>query len=96
MPTAAVARGRDSVTAMSDSPAVPPTALVIAAVASVQVGASLAKGLFDDVGPGGQFAVLVDGQIVSTPRFGTTPEDTGVVTDLDEPTARRLADRLRG
>ena len=38
---------------MSASPAVPPTALVIAAVASVQVGASLAKGLFDEVGPGG-------------------------------------------
>ena len=38
---------------MSASPAVPPTALVIGAVASVQVGASVAKGLFDDVGPGG-------------------------------------------
>lgn len=33
--------------------AVPATALVLGAVASVQVGASLAKGLFDDVGPGG-------------------------------------------
>ena len=32
---------------------VPPTALVIGAVASVQVGASLAKGLFDEAGPGG-------------------------------------------
>ncbi len=38
---------------MSASPAVPPTALVIGAVASVQLGASLAKGLFGDVGPGG-------------------------------------------
>lgn len=33
--------------------AVPPTALVLGAVLSVQVGASLAKGLFEDVGPGG-------------------------------------------
>ena len=33
--------------------ALPATALVLFAVASVQVGASLAKGLFDDVGPGG-------------------------------------------
>ena len=36
---------------------VPPTALVLAAVASVQIGGSIAKGLFDDVGPGG--AVLL-------------------------------------
>ncbi len=43
----------NSVTAMRTSTAVPPTALVIGAVASVQLGASLAKGLFDDVGPGG-------------------------------------------
>lgn len=33
--------------------AIPPTALVIGAVASVQLGASLAKGLFDEAGPGG-------------------------------------------
>lgn len=32
---------------------VPPIVLVLGAVASVQVGASLAKTLFDDVGPGG-------------------------------------------
>ena len=32
---------------------VPPIALVLGAVTSVQVGASLAKTLFDDVGPGG-------------------------------------------
>ena len=50
---------------MSASPTVPPTALVLGAVASVQTGASLAKGLFDDVGPGGTvllrmvFAALV-------------------------------------
>lgn len=31
----------------------PATALVLGAVASVQVGASLAKGLFEDIGPGG-------------------------------------------
>jgi inner membrane transporter RhtA len=32
---------------------VPPTGLVLAAVASVQFGAALAKTLFDDLGPGG-------------------------------------------
>lgn len=37
----------------------PPTALVLVAVASVQVGASLAKGLFDDVGPGGTVLLRV-------------------------------------
>jgi len=33
--------------------AVPPTVLVLGAVMSVQLGASLAKSLFDEVGPGG-------------------------------------------
>jgi preprotein translocase subunit SecD len=52
--------------------------------------------LFDDVGPGGQFAVLVDGQIVSAPAFDGGPRgDTGVLTGLDERTARSLANRLR-
>lgn len=37
--------------------AVPPTALVLAAVASVQIGGAIAKGLFDEIGPGG--AVLL-------------------------------------
>ena len=37
--------------------AVPPTVLVVGAVASVQLGAAFAKGLFDEVGPGG--AVLL-------------------------------------
>lgn len=37
--------------------AVPPWALVLGAAASVQLGASFAKGLFDEVGPGG--AVLL-------------------------------------
>ncbi len=35
------------------APGVPPTVLVLAGVASVQVGASLAKTLFDEAGPGG-------------------------------------------
>jgi inner membrane transporter RhtA len=38
---------------------VPPTTLVLGAVASVQIGASLAKGLFDDVGPGGTVLLRV-------------------------------------
>ncbi|MGI8859838.1 MAG: EamA family transporter [Rubrobacteraceae bacterium] len=33
--------------------AVPPTSLVIAATGSVQLGAAIAKGLFDSLGPGG-------------------------------------------
>src|SRR3954447_1493287 len=41
------------------APRVPPTALVLGAVASVQTGASLAKGLFDDVGPGGTVLLRV-------------------------------------
>ena len=52
---------------MSDEPAarrsptdaVPPTVLVLGAVASVQTGASLAKSLFDEVGPGGTVLLRV-------------------------------------
>lgn len=58
-------------------------------------GAGRFRALFDEVGPGGQFAVLLDGQIVSAPAFADRPPgDTGVVTGLDEQAARRLADRL--
>lgn len=39
--------------------AVPSPALVLGAVASVQIGASLAKSLFDDVGPGGTVLLRV-------------------------------------
>jgi len=39
--------------------AVPSTVLVLGAVASVQTGASLAKSLFDDVGPGGTVLLRV-------------------------------------
>lgn len=39
--------------AVTDRVRVPPIALVLGAVTSVQVGASLAKTLFDEVGPGG-------------------------------------------
>jgi inner membrane transporter RhtA len=44
---------------------VPPTVLVLLGIASVQIGAALAKGLFDEIGPGGTvflrvfFAALV-------------------------------------
>jgi len=50
-----------SANAIRSSPAdaVPPTVLVIGAVASVQTGASLAKSLFDDVGPGGTVLLRV-------------------------------------
>lgn len=40
-------------------PAVPAPVLVLGAVASVQFGASLAKGLFDEVGPGGTVLLRV-------------------------------------
>jgi len=43
----------------SPADAVPPTVLVLGAVASVQTGASLAKSLFDDVGPGGTVLLRV-------------------------------------
>ena len=39
--------------------AVPPTMLVLGAVASVQLGASFAKSLFDEVGPGGTVLLRV-------------------------------------
>jgi hypothetical protein len=59
-------------------------------------GARRFRQLYDAVGAGGQFAVLLDGQIVSVPRFSdAAPGDIGVVTGLDEATARSLADRLR-
>jgi inner membrane transporter RhtA len=38
---------------------VPPTLLVLAAIASVQFGAALAKTLFDDLGPGGTVFIRV-------------------------------------
>jgi len=38
---------------------VPPTALVLGAVASVQIGAAIAKGLFDDAGPAGTVLLRV-------------------------------------
>ncbi|HET7478580.1 MAG TPA: DMT family transporter [Rubrobacteraceae bacterium] len=49
--------------------AVPPTSLVLLAILSVQLGAAIAKGLFEDLGPGGtvflriSFAALVLGLI---------------------------------
>ena len=58
-------------------------------------GAERMEALFRAVGVGGQFAVVVDGQLVSAPRFDGPPASTGVVTGLDEPTARSLADRLQ-
>src|SRR5215212_10854080 len=50
---------------MSRADRIPPTLLVLAAVASVQFGAAFAKSLFDEIGPGGTvflrvlFAALV-------------------------------------
>jgi preprotein translocase subunit SecD len=59
-------------------------------------GAARFDALARDVGTGGQIAVVVDGRVVSAPRLaGGPPPNKGVVTGLDEPTARGLADRLR-
>jgi len=43
----------------SPAGAVPPTVLVLVGVGTVQIGASLAKSLFDDVGPGGTVLLRV-------------------------------------
>jgi inner membrane transporter RhtA len=57
---------------------VPPTGLVLAAVASVQFGAALAKTLFDDLGPGGTVFLRVAFAAVALvalwrPRVGGRP-----------------------
>ena len=59
-------KGRLSVAGLPDgSRSVPPTGLVLFSVVSVQLGAAIAKGLFDSLGPGGtvflriSFAALV-------------------------------------
>jgi inner membrane transporter RhtA len=44
---------------MSRADRIPPTLLVLAAVASVQFGAAIAKSLFDEIGPGGTVFVRV-------------------------------------
>jgi inner membrane transporter RhtA len=49
----------ETATRPSAADAVPPTVLVLGAVASVQTGASLAKSLFDEVGPGGTVLLRV-------------------------------------
>ncbi|HZI90463.1 MAG TPA: EamA family transporter [Thermoleophilaceae bacterium] len=49
----------ESASRRSPADAVPSTVLVLGAVASVQTGASLAKSLFDEVGPGGTVLLRV-------------------------------------
>lgn len=59
-------------------------------------GAARFGGLAREVGAGGQIVIRVDGQVVSAPGLGNVaPTTTGMVTGLDEQTARRLADRLK-
>lgn len=57
-------------------------------------GAAHMEALFREVGAGGQFAIVVDGRLVSAPRLEGLPAAKGIVTGLDESTARSLADRL--
>jgi inner membrane transporter RhtA len=72
---------------MSDARApVPPTVLVLGAAASVQIGASVAKGLFEEVGPGGAvflrvgFAALLLTLLWRPGVRGRTPGDWLLVT----------------
>lgn len=59
-------------------------------------GANKFERLFRDVGPNGQVAFVLDGKLVATSRFGeAAPAGKGVVTGLDEQTARVLPDRLK-
>jgi hypothetical protein len=57
-------------------------------------GVASMEALFRDVGAGGQFAIVVDGRLVSAPRLEGPPPPKGIVSGLDEQTARSLADRL--
>jgi inner membrane transporter RhtA len=50
--------------AMHPADRVPPTALVVTAVASVQFGAALAKTIFDEIGPGGTVLLRVVGAAI--------------------------------
>ena len=43
---------------------------------------------------GGQYAIMVDGQLVSVLRYGAAPPGHSLITGLDEQTAKRIADRL--
>jgi len=59
-------------------------------------GAARFSTLLRAVGAGGQVAILVDGRLVSAPRVSSpSASPKGVVTGLDEQTARHLADRLK-
>lgn len=59
-----------------------------------EAGSARFSALFRDVGAGGQYAIVVDGKLVSAERFEAPPSGKGVITGLDEPTARSLAGRL--
>jgi hypothetical protein len=59
-----------------------------------EAGTARLAGLFRDVGSGGQYAVVVDLEVVAAQRFDASPSGTGVITGLDEQTARSIAERL--
>lgn len=59
-----------------------------------EAGSARFTALFQNVGAGGQYAVTVDGKLVSVLRFDAAPSGKGVITDLDEQTARSVAERL--
>ena len=58
-------------------------------------GSSRLSALRRDAAPDGHVAIIVDGQVVSAPKLADGPTTRGIVSGLDEATARRLADRLR-
>ena len=58
-------------------------------------GSSRLSALRRDRAPDGHVAILVDGQVVSVPKLADGPTTRGMVSGLDETTARRLAERLR-
>ena len=57
-------------------------------------GVARMETLFREIGAGGQFAIVVDGRLVSAPRLEGPPGAKGIVTGVDEPTARSLAECL--
>jgi preprotein translocase subunit SecD len=59
-----------------------------------EAGVARLAALYRDVGVGGQYAVIVDGKLVSVQRFDAAPSGKALITGLDEPTATRIAGRL--
>jgi hypothetical protein len=57
-------------------------------------GTARLAALFRDVGAGGQYAIVVDGKLVSVVRFDGAPSPKALITGLDEKMATMIVDRL--